>query len=274
MMTLVYFLVFLFGTIIGSFLNVVILRHGTGRSSVSDRSACWSCGKTLQWYELVPVVSHVFLRGKCSVCKTHISLQYPIVELLTGALFVLGAWHVLGMLFLPIWGLVLLAILLMGIISLSMIMTVYDIRHTIIPDAWVYAFAASAFVYTGVLHFATYGTLLGWSVWDIAAGPILAVPFAALWLFSKGKAMGLGDAKLALGIGWLLGLMDGLSAIILGFWIGAVVSLALIGIHRVKGLFGREKRFTMKSEIPFGPFLLLGMMLVFFFHIQALYLFF
>ncbi len=273
MITLAYILVFVFGAIIGSFLNVLILRHGTGRSFVSDRSACWSCGKTLGWYELVPIVSYVVLRGKCSACKTRISLQYPIVEFLTGALFVLGTWSIIDILFLPLWGIVSLAVLLALIISLSVMITFYDIRHTIIPNMWVYVFAATTLLYTAVFHMAAYGTLAEWSVWDMAAGPILSLPFVALWLFSKGKVMGLGDAKLVLGIGWLLGLMGGLSALILGFWCGAITGLILMGMHRVKGLFGIQKRFTMKSEIPFGPFLLLGMYIVFFFHIQALYLF-
>ena len=273
MITLIYILVFIFGTIIGSFLNVLILRHGTGRSFVSDRSVCWSCGKILRWYELVPIVSYVVLRGKCSACKTRISIQYPIVEFLTGALFVLGAWSISDMLLLPLWGIVSLAALLTLIISLSVMITVYDIRHTIIPNTWVYIFATATLLYTAVFYMATYGTLAEWSVWDMAAGPLLSLPFAALWFFSRGSAMGLGDAKLALGIGWLLGLMGGLSALILGFWCGAITGLALMGMHRVKGLFGIQKRFTMKSEIPFGPFLLLGMLIVHFFHIQALHLF-
>ncbi|MBC8464837.1 MAG: prepilin peptidase [Parcubacteria group bacterium] len=268
-----YVAVFIFGTIIGSFLNVLILRRGTGRSVVKDRSACWTCGKMLRWYELVPIVSYGVLRGKCARCKASVSPQYPIVEFLTGTLFTLGAWSMIDMFFLPVWGIVSLALLLAVIISLSVMMTVYDIRHTIIPNAWVYIFAVSSLVYTAVSHLATYGTFVQWSVWDMMAGPILAIPFAALWFFSKGKAMGLGDAKLALGIGWLLGLMEGLSAIILGFWIGAIISVGLISMHKAKGLFGTGKRFTMKSEIPFGPFLLLGMFVVFFFHIQALYLF-
>src|SRR3989344_244845 len=81
--------VFLFGAVVGSFLNVVILRLNTGQSIVSGRSKCFTCAKKLKWHELLPIVSFVFLRGKCSACKTKISWQYPLVETITGIIFVL-----------------------------------------------------------------------------------------------------------------------------------------------------------------------------------------
>src|SRR3989344_1792899 len=80
--------VFILGTIIGSFLNVVILRYNTG-SSIQGRSGCMSCGKPLVWYELFPVLSFLFLLGRCGGCKSRISAQYPLVELLTGIIFLL-----------------------------------------------------------------------------------------------------------------------------------------------------------------------------------------
>lgn len=267
---------FVLGTIIGSFLNVLILRHGTGRSAVSDRSACWSCSKTLVWYELIPVVSYVFLRGRCVSCHTHISLQYPLVELLTGSLFALTAWYVFSANLIGeflLWEVLVLVSFIAIILSLSVMMTVYDMRHMIIPNKWVYTFVGMTLLYTGCFHFFSFGTLIHWSIWDMAAGPILALPFAGIWFFSRGTAMGLADAKVALGIGWLLGLWGGVSALLIAFWSGAIIGLSLLGIHKVRGLSAFGKRFTIKSEIPFGPFLFFGMIVVFFFHVQALYLF-
>src|SRR3989339_1660823 len=81
--------VFLFGAVVGSFLNVVILRLNTGQSIVSGRSKCFNCAKKLKWRELLPIISFVFLRGKCSACKAKISWQYPLVETITGIIFVL-----------------------------------------------------------------------------------------------------------------------------------------------------------------------------------------
>ena len=97
---------------------------------------------------------------------------------------------------------------------------------------------------------------------DIIAGPVLALPFVLLWLFSKGTWMGLGDAKLVLGIGWTLGLVSAISAIILAFWIGAVISVAW--------MFIVFKKVKARYEIPFGPYLVIGMYLVLFFGIKVI----
>mgnify|MGYP003393724366 FL=1 len=230
---------FLLGTIIGSFLNVVILRYNTG-VSITGRSGCFSCGKKLEWYELVPILSFLFLRGKCSKCNTKISWQYPLVELVTGLLFVFSFQYGFYYLF---------------IFSLLIVITVYDLRHKIIPDGLVFTFIGLAFLklfyYTNIL--------------DFLAGPILFVPFFLLWYLSKGKWMGFGDAKLAIGIGFFMGFVGGVSSIILGFWIGAMAGLLWIGIS---AMFG--KHIGMKSEIPFAPYLILGMLITFFFHINVI----
>src|SRR3989338_7047034 len=84
-----YFFVFVLGAVVGSFLNVVILRLNTGQSIISGKSKCFSCAKKLKWYELVPLASFFALRGKCSACMSKISCQYPIVEMFTGFLFLL-----------------------------------------------------------------------------------------------------------------------------------------------------------------------------------------
>ncbi len=259
--------VFIFGAIIGSFLNVVILRYNTG-TTIGGRSYCFSCGKTLHWYELIPLFSFLAQLGKCRSCKAKISWQYPLVEALTGVLFVVTFFSLLGVQYgkqLFVFDCV--------IESLLVVMVVYDIRHKIIPDGIVYAFTLLSF--GKILVMTPFRELLTFpALWNLLAGPILFLcPFFLLWFISKGKWMGLGDGKLALGIGWFLGLAYGISAIIIGFWIGAVFGILILLMQKLtKGktaLISSLGNLTMKSEIPFGPFLILGLLLVFFFHIDV-----
>jgi prepilin signal peptidase PulO-like enzyme (type II secretory pathway) len=101
----------------------------------------------------------------------------------------------------------------------------------------------------------------------LLAGPVLFLPFFILWIVSNGRWIGLGDGKLALGFGWMLGLDYGLSAIVLAFWIGAVVSIFLIARERLNL---KKKQLTMKSEIPFAPYLILGYAIVYFLSIDVM----
>lgn len=237
------FLVFIFGLIIGSFLNVVIYRYNTGRSVARGRSACFSCGKTLRWYELIPVVSYLWQKRRCRSCTSVLSSQYVIVELLTAILFTaiaarVGFFETLVPSFdLFFWWIV---------ASVLVVITVYDLRHTIIPDGLS--------LLVGMLGLLSL-YMRGGGPADLAVGIITAFIFGAIWLVSKGKAMGLGDAKLVLGIGWLLPFAQSITAIVVSFWLGAIIGIALIVLKR--------KHMTMKSEIPFAPFLAAGVMLVF-----------
>jgi leader peptidase (prepilin peptidase)/N-methyltransferase len=256
-------LFFIFGAIVGSFLNVVILRYNTGRK-VTGRSACATCGRTLKWHELVPIVSFLAQRGRCTTCGSRISWQYPLVEFLTGVLF-LGIFlkFLVPLQFFPYF--ILHASYLMIVVSLLVIIAVYDLRHKIIPDPFVFAFIALAGLW-GAGEYLT-GTLTTPLFW-LLAGPILALPFAVLWVLSRGKWMGLGDAKLVWGAGWLLGLMPGVNALLLAFWSGAIISIAVLIAHSATGqrrLSQHSRQFTMKSEIPFAPFIILGVLVVLFF---------
>ena len=252
--TLSLILSFIFGTVVGSFLNVVSLRLNTG-VGVGGRSKCMSCGTTLTWKELVPLFSFAMQKGSCRKCKSKISWQYPLVEFIAGALFVLIFFA-----FPPITPMTAIVTLFQVVMAcLLVVISVYDIKHKIIPDSFVYTFAllALASLFIGGLswwHIPTYQALI--------AGPLLAVPFAFLWLISKGTWMGLGDAKLTLGIGWLLGVSLGVNALVLAFWIAAAVSIIWI--------LATHKKFKPKIEIPFGPYLIIGMYLVLIFRIQVI----
>ncbi len=251
-----FFLIFSFvlGTLIGSFLNVVALRYNTGMT-LNGRSKCFSCGKNLTWHELIPVFSFLFQGGKCKKCKGKISWQYPVIEILAGFLFVM-IFYVFPPTTIEASFTTLFYIF---ITCLLLIITIYDIKHKVIPDPLVYTFAAVALAR---LFIAPDFSFVIPSVTALLSGPVLALPFALMFLFSKGTWMGLGDAKLVLGIGWTLGIFAGISAMVLAFWIGAVVS--------VVWMYVVFKKIKSGYEIPFGPYLILGMYLVLLFGIQVI----
>lgn len=233
------------GLIIGSFLNVVILRYNTGRT-LGGRSGCLTCGHSLSWTELIPVFSFLRLRGRCGVCQAKISWQYPLVELATAGLFALCAYK-----FFPSWPEMILVWL---ILSLLIVITVYDLRHKIIPEALVYLFDSLALLWALI-----FGESL---LFAFLAGLIFFSAFWALWYFSHGTWMGFGDAKLVIGLGFLLGLEAGFSALLWAFVVGAIVGLLLLASTKLKSLPFAWPRFTMKTEVPFAPFLVLGLLLV------------
>ncbi len=253
-LTIVFFVL---GLIIGSFLNVVIFRFNTGRN-FGGRSGCLTCKKELRFYELIPLISFLVLGGKCLKCKTKISLQYPIVEIISGIIF--------AGLFLKFQDVFYINTLVFSIsyayyatlFSLLLVIAVYDYKHKIIPDTFSIVFGVIAFI--GLFFFSNY---LFYPhippISEFLSGVLLALPFVLLWLVSKGTWMGLGDGKLALGLGWLLGYTRLFSGVVLAFWSGALIGIILI-------IF--SKKHKMKSEIPFAPFLVLGVLLAFFFELS------
>lgn len=263
-----YILVFIFGTIVGSFLNVLVLRYNTGVSVAHGRSFCFSCGKKLGPLELIPVLSFILQGGKCIGCQSRISWQYPVVESLTGLLFVGVFMKYLGLtgLFFNSWSIFISLIVVSVLISI----TVYDIKHKIIPDGLVVTFGILALLKIGLDFLLMIGTpeeIKTHIIWFLIAGPVLALPLFLIWLLSRGQWMGLGDPKLVLCIGWFLGPILGLSAVILAFWTGAVYGLILLVLSKFKwhGL-----KIDGKTEVPFAPFLILGFLFVFFFNIDIL----
>ncbi len=250
--------VFIFGVVIGSFLNVVALRYKTGRG-LGGRSFCFSCGTPLKVYELIPILSFVFQKGKCRECRTPLSWQYPCVEFLTGTIFLLVYTKVVqnlpfvSLLEMPFYWFV---------FSLLIVISIYDLRHKIVPDLLAFLFGFSSLLWVLATHSVGYiGSLEGFL--NIIAGLIFFVPFFLLWSLSRGQWMGLGDGKLVIGIGTLLGLAHGASAIILGFWIAAGVSLVLLGLQKYVRL--HIPFLKMTSEMPFAPFLVLGTFLAYYF---------
>ncbi len=261
MVPLITFPFFVFGLIIGSFLNVVIYRHNTGKT-LGGRSACMSCLHKLRFWELVPVFSFIFLGGRCGKCKIKLSAQYPLVELMAGVisasvfLYFQEIFFVdTGAFFAPYFFYTLSYLLLL-------VIAVYDIRHKIIPDNLVVIFGTCAFL--ALFLFKNFSLSLHIpSLFEILSGPLVALPFALLWFFSRGEWMGFGDAKLAIGLGWLLPIGQALSGVVVSFWIGAIFGVFLLAL---------KPRFGLKSEIPFAPFLVLGSFLAFVLELQLFFI--
>lgn len=222
----------LLGAILGSFLNAILFRYGTGKSALHGRSACMHCGHTLGAAELVPIFSYIFLRGRCKHCRTRISPQYPLVEA-AAALLAVGTWLATGE---PLSFAYYLTIQLV-----LLFVFVYDLRHKIIPTGALVALA--------VLTLAPLLVVPGQEPFALLAGPLLAAPLFFFSAISGGRWMGWGDAPLMLSLGWLLGLTQGLTAFMLAFWGGALVGI---------GLMLAARGYTMKSEVPFAPFLIGG----------------
>ncbi len=259
MITLIYIFIFCLGCIIGSFLNVVIYRFNSGKT-LGGRSMCMTCSKTLSWYELIPVISFLFQKGKCNTCATKISHQYPIVEFITGAVFTAVAYHFSPLLSYAFNQYVLLVTLYTMMFSLLIVISVYDMRHKIIPDMLVFVFGIFAFSSMFINQGIGSSMFIQPTFLSLISGVVYALPFALISLVSRQRLMGFGDSKMILGIGWMLGLMQGGAAIMLAFWIGTLASLAVmfIGRHKV----------SMNTEVPFGPFLAISAFLVFIFNIN------
>lgn len=257
---------FFFGLIIGSFLNVVITRYHT-QKSFGGRSACMSCQNKLCWYELIPLFSFAALRGRCKNCKTKISIQYPLIEFATGLIFTALFLKFQDYFFLTPFIFAITYAYYAIMFSLLVVVAAYDLRHKIIPDALSFIFGTLAFV--GLFFFpATAGQVNNNfssfyphlpSILEFLSGLFIGLPFALFWSVSAGAWMGLGDAKLALGLGWLLGFSKALSAVVVAFWTGAIIGLGLI-IFR--------KGYGMKSEIPFALYLVFGALLAFLFDLR------
>lgn len=245
-------ILFVFGVVIGSFLNVVGLRFNSG-VSLGGRSHCQSCGKVLRTYELVPILSFLFSLGRCRGCKSKVSWQYPLIEVFTGLVFV-------TLYQLP-YPLLVIAIFII-VFCIYIVIFIYDWRHRIIPDSLSYAATILALVARILMG----GTILDWF-----AGPILFAFFGSIWLLSRGRAMGFGDAKLSLSIGLLVGAQAGFSGIILAFWIGAIYGVGAIIITHSSGLLRKGKRVTMKSEVPFAPFIILATWASLIFHLNLIH---
>ena len=234
---------FFIGLCIGSFLNVCIYRIPIGASIVRPPSACPGCNTYIKWYDNIPLISYVVLRGRCRVCKTTISLRYPMVELLTGLCAVAAVMR---------FGFTWPALIYFIFIAALLVITFIDIDHRIIPDVISLPGIPLGFAASFALPMVTWtDSLIG----ILAGGGTLFAVAYGYQLLTGREGMGGGDIKLLAMIGAFIGWQGVLFTIMASSLIGTLVGVLLM-MRAGKG---------MKLAIPFGPFLAIGAILYLFF---------
>ncbi len=235
------------------------------------RSHCDHCKKDLLWFDLIPILSYVYLGASCRFCGKKLSLFYPMVEVLTGLSFVgvllwlgqpspLGSLSPVGsrdmgaeMLRIHVNVLQLLAVL--GIVASCIVIFFSDFKYQIIPDSIEVVLFTSCFLYL-----ITRGVTPKIFFDQVISAFVILLPILLLFFITKGRGMGFGDVKLAFNIGFVLGIMKALGALYIGFITGALVGIFLIVMRQKK----------LKSKIAFGPFLVTGFLIMFFWGDQIL----
>ncbi len=242
--TIYYAVIFIYGIVIGSFLNVCIYRIPEGFSIVTERSRCRSCNSQIKWYDLIPILSYILLLGRCRKCKSKISIQYPIIEALNGLLYVL-VFYICG--FNSFWE-ILISSGYCLVVSALLVLSVIDLRTNTIPIG-INIFIAVMGLFVVLVKFFTYGRGMNILI-DHAVGLLSVSLFLyIIYLITNGNGIGGGDIKLM----GAAGLMLGGSKIILAFLIACV--LAAI-IHPI-----RMKISKLSKVLAFGPYLSAGIVI-------------
>jgi len=226
-------IIFIIGLVVGSFLNVVIYRMRELHTVIATRSHCPKCKREIAWYDLIPFLSFLILKTRCRVCGKPISWQYPLVEIGTACLFLALYWK---------FGLSVSLFFSSLVSTFLIVIFVYDLKTMLIPDEMLYPAIVITLIYLAFgsasnFKFSLYGVLI-------------AVGFLGIiYLIGRGKWMGFGDVKLAVLLGLVSPFPEIFVTLFSAFLIGSIVGILMI-------IVGKK---TFKSEIPFGPFLILGL---------------
>jgi leader peptidase (prepilin peptidase) / N-methyltransferase len=224
-----------FGAMVGSFLNVCVYRLPLGKSIVYPPSGCPTCGRELTWYENVPIVSWLALRGRCRTCATPISIRYPLIEALTAAMFGVAFWY-----YGP--GLLLLARLILG--CALIVLFAIDLEHHLLPNAITVPGIILGFVFSVFTDVGWQASLIGL----IAGGGILFAIAEIYYRIRHEEGLGMGDVKMLAMIGAFLGWKLMMLTLVLASFSGSLIGVLLIA----------TRRGTMKYALPFGTFLAIG----------------
>jgi len=244
MFTALLALFFIIGLVIGSFLNVVILRVDDLKSILNSRSHCPSCKKILRWYDLVPFISFILLKARCRYCNEKISWQYPIVELSTGILFAITYMF---------FGLTFGTAFYLLVFSILIVILVHDLKTQYVPEGLVW----TALVVSLLGSWYFNGNGLG----SMIMGGLIGGGFLALLVYiSKEKWMGKGDIKVGVILGLIVGYPEVLFALFLSFLLGSIVGLIVI----------KTAKKSLKDSLPFTPFLIIATFLTLIFGDSAI----
>lgn len=231
-------IIFIFGILVGSFLGVVVDRLPKKESILRGRSHCDNCKKTLSAFDLIPVFSFVFLRGRCRYCKAKLSLFYPLIEITTGILYVC-VYLLFGQENLK---LTIDLLFYLYIVSTLIALFFIDLKYGVLPFSLLFPATIATFFYFALnTQYLLLNNILA------AIGGFLF--FFVLFLITRGRGMGFGDVIYALFMGLLLGIPKIVLGLYVAFVGGAIIALVLIAM-KLKKLKG--------STIPFGPFLVVG----------------
>jgi leader peptidase (prepilin peptidase)/N-methyltransferase len=226
------------GVCVGSFLNVCIYRLPRGQSLASPPSRCPHCERPLRWYHNIPIVSWVALRGRCAHCQAPISIQYPVIELVTALVWLLIVWMT------PVgWLLASRLVLATALIVLFMI----DLEHQLLPNVITLPGIVVGLAFSVVAPPGPADALLG----ALLGGGVLYAIAAAYYLLRKEEGMGMGDVKMLAMVGAFLGWRAVLLTLVLSSFAGAVIGVVMMGLQ--KG--------SMRYALPFGTFLAVGALL-------------
>lgn len=242
--TIVLVFTTLFGLLVGSFLNALIYRLPRGINIAYPRSSCTSCQKVILWYENLPILSYLFLRGRCSKCKSKISIEYPLVELGTAVVAYLMAPRELSV------TAIMSFFFFFSVFCCFLVHFIVDLKHQILPDG--------INIYLAILFFVISFINYNWTHWVLGGAIGLGFPLLVTWIFYliKGQVgLGGGDIKLFGALGIYLGPVAVMQNIFISCMLGAVVGLVLMGLKIIK----------KENPIPFGPFILVvGAVQIFF----------
>ena len=236
-------LIFIYGLLIGSFLNVVIYRIPREENIAWPGSHCPGCGHGLKWYDNIPLLSYLLLRGRCRYCKEEISLQYPLVEALNGIIYVL--------LYIFFYQVKLDFVFLALISSTLLAILVIDLKEQLIPDVLVVIVLISSIIHKALLHFLEG---IPYPLTDSLLGLIIAGGLFLLIVFVSRGGMGGGDVTLIGALGFVLGVRNIFLVIFLSFILGSLISVFLLA----------TKLKSRKDPIPFGPFIVMSFFITLF----------
>jgi prepilin signal peptidase PulO-like enzyme (type II secretory pathway) len=247
---------FIFGLIVGSFLNVVVYRLNVAET-ILGRSYCPQCKSKIRWYDNIPLLSFVFLRAECRDCQKKISWFYPAVELFTAAVFSL-----VGGLFFSAsdFASLIPTVFYLTVFSVMIVIAAYDLKFMEIPLFVVWIGVGISILYyfwadsQNMQLIAQNGIFSSMTVLSLIGGAVSAIFFFSIAYFSKEKWMGMGDGYIGLLVGLVVGWPIVFPTLTLSFAIGALAGMILVAL-KIKG---------MKSQIPFAPFLVLGAMAIIF----------
>lgn len=241
---------FVLGLIFGSFINALVWRVKNNKDWVKERSICVHCKHELQARYLIPVISWLWLRGKCAYCKKPISWHYPAIELFTGFVFALSylVWEsdftLAGIILFILW---------LKITVLLIALLLYDLKWMLLPNKFVAPVTFLSALYV-IVNAASQGSV-GVAVDGVGGGLLLFGLFYGIFQVSGGKWIGGGDVKLALSLGLLAGsVVNAMLLLFVASILGTLVALPMLITHKAKA----------QTKLPFGPFLILATMIIFF----------